>query len=71
MWYRAANSGDDALLSNMQMNSLDPHGVAMQLDYAGLQPDAATMELLFSEQAGPLPVAAQRSSSGAECPYSR
>ena len=38
MWAVAAERADEGTLGNMALNALDPHGVAMALDYAGIQP---------------------------------
>jgi hypothetical protein len=37
MWFAAANSGDDGLLSNLSMNQMDAFGIASALDYSGVQ----------------------------------
>jgi hypothetical protein len=36
MWREAARNGDEALLSNLQINTMDALGVANSLDWAGV-----------------------------------
>ena len=51
MWEHAARYGDEALLQNMQGNSLDPLGAANYMDWGGVPPSAETVQRFGADSA--------------------
>ena len=56
MWRQASLRGDHVMNSNLVINQWNVSGMALQLDYAGVQPDLVTLEWARSKDGYPPPV---------------